>query len=210
MTPIGQGGLSLLCLFHVIVSGMWLVAISCFHNRVSWFFSGALVFTHVSLGTPYCDGFSFPSHVVTLGLLVMTRVMATIQLRLLYRVRKEMGRKLSRALLPHAWPREAAMGLLVTAVLALPFLACYMAQIIYAKVRPTGSSDNVVRQLAEAMWVSEAAVPIIALVMIALTVVLHVADIVIASVVIYQSNHDVLPVDEAINVLNEEGSSDTE
>jgi hypothetical protein len=176
----------------MIVSGMWLVAVSCFHNRVSWFFSGALVFTHVSL-----------------GLLVMTRVLATLQLRLLYRVRKEMGRKLSSALRPHAWPREAAIGLVATAVLALTFLACYMAQIIYAKVRPTGSTDNVVRQLAEAMWVSEAAVPIIALIMIALTMALHVADIIIGSVVIYQGNHEVLPIDEAINVLNA-GSSDSE
>jgi hypothetical protein len=173
MDPVGVLTLDILCIFHLIVSGGWYVAVAVFQNRVSWFMSGSLVFTHV-----------------TLGALLVIRIIRVLMVRYAYRVLRflKYSGKLDSSLRPQMWPREAGIAVLVLSVLALVGLGCYLASVIMAKYRPDSPSDPVVRTLAHALWTEELATPILVLCMLSATIGLHITDIVIASMVVFSSN----------------------
>lgn len=186
VNPFGPRAQVFLCILHMIVSGGWIIGTVVFQENVAWFMSG-------------CVGYF---HMVT-TVLCMTQVMRTVVHHELKHSIPTIGAATTVATLPPLrwWHTQTIVAYLVSAVAATPLLVWYMITLIQAKTLAAADSPATtvvpsssptppshyqyspyVRQLAHAMWHENPGAPIVVLVFIAITLVVLLADIIIASI----------------------------
>jgi hypothetical protein len=171
-------GLTLLQVLHATLFAGWLIATTVTANEPAWFLAGSL-------------GFSTACIFVVVAQVTVVR---DASLRVLNEVRRATPPAARSALdaidAVHVplFDRRSAMVLLTCAVLGLAPIAWYFVNAITAKTQPLLSSDGTTRALAKELWANNPGSTITMLVLLSATALVHLIDIVVASVIIADCN----------------------